>query len=210
MTRKQLQRLVDRHLAPAFPELTFRADGLYRWDGDPVLRGFAFDRSSSNRDGVRVHVLAQPLLIPDDVVTLGLAELLDDVFLRDGDEAELMAGVRAKAEGAGRAFLRRTSTCEALAASILQLRREDGMGEGLAHEWRGACLAWIGEDAGAEAALARAAQENAAGTTAWEAEALERVRELQAALATSPAATLELLAGRARATRAALGLDDVG
>lgn len=207
MTRRTLRRLIERHVAPAFPQLRTWKDGLVRWDGEPILRGFWFGRSDTNADGIRVHAFAQPLFVPEDLVILAVSEHLGDVFLEGASEEAAMGEVRSRAESDGRTFLARTSDCAALAADVVALSG-DSMGEALAWEIRGGCLVWVGDAEAADAAFSRAAAELEGAPTAWEDEALERVTETRAALARSPAAARELLAARAQGTERALGLPE--
>ena len=125
-------------------------DLLARWDGDPILRGFLFER----HDGfLRLVVLGQALFVPDDGISLGVGEQLGDFsFAGDADEHELMAEMLQLADGEGRAFLARVSDCASLAATAVRMS-EDRMDPALGTEIGAYCLLWTGRVGEAAAQL---------------------------------------------------------
>ena len=150
MKRRAVQRLAKSCVAPSFPELRVHGDLLARWDEDPILRGFLFERHD---DFVRVVVLGQPLFVPDDGISLGVGEELGDFsFGGDADERELMAEMLQRADGQGRAFLAGVSDCASLAATAVQMS-EDRRDPALGAEIRAYCVLWSGLVGGATAQL---------------------------------------------------------
>lgn len=206
MRRRRVEHLVKRHIAPSFPELTLVRDLLVRWDGDPILRGFAFARSRAHASMVRLEVFAQPLFVPADVVGLAVAQELGQ-FLFDevASEIELLEGMRALAEHDGRAFLQRVSDCAALAQTVpaLPSDRLDGR---LGDEIRAYCMVWLGRTAEAKAVLEVLIQELRAFEVESEFELLSRVRHVKQTLERSNHAARELLRTWADGTARALGL----
>lgn len=206
MKRRRVERLVKRHIAPSFPELTLVRDLLVRWDGDPIVRGFAFDRSRMHASLVRMEVFAQPLFVPADVVALSVAQELGQ-FLFDevASEVELLEGMRALAEHEGRAFLRRVSDCAALAQTVRAMP-PDRMDDRLGDEIRAYCMVWLGRTAEAHAVLEVLIHELRAFEVEYEFELLSRVRHVKQTLERSDREAHELLRTWADGTARALGL----
>jgi hypothetical protein len=204
--RRRVERLVERHIAPSFPELTLVRDLLVRWDGDPIVRGFAFGRSRMHPSMVRMEVFAQPLFVPADVVGRSVAQELGQ-FLFDevASEIELLEGMRALAEHEGRAFLRRVSDCAALAQTVPAMapeRIDDRLGD----EIRAYCMVWLGRTAEARAVLDVLIHELRAFEAESEFELLGRVRHVKQALERSDHAARELLRTWADGTARTLGM----
>ena len=206
MRRRRVERLVKRHIAPSFPELTLVRDLLVRWDGDPILRGFVFDRSRMHASLVRMEVFAQPLFVPADVVALSVAQELGQ-FLFDevASEIELLEGMRALAEHEGRAFLQRVSDCAVLAQTVPAMP-QDRMDDRLGDEIRAYCMVWLGRTAEARAVLDVLIHELREFEVEYEFELLSRVRHVSQTLERSDHEARELLRTWADGTARALGL----
>lgn len=206
MSRRRVERLVERHIAPSFPELTLVRDLLVRWDGDPILRGFAFHRSRMHASMVRMEVFAQPLFVPADVVGRAVAQELGQFLFDDvASEIELLEAMRALAEHEGRAFLRRVSDCAALAQTVPAMP-PDRMDDRLGDEIRAYCMVWLGRTAEARAVLDVLIHELRAFEVESELALLGRVRHVRQTLARSDHAARELLRTWADGTARALGL----
>jgi hypothetical protein len=204
--RRELERIVTRGFAPAFPELRLVKDMLVRWDGDPIVRGFLFGRSQMNDRMVRLHAYAQALLVPDDVVSLGVAQLLGDYFFDDEhDEAETVAEMLLAARTDGLAFLSRVSDCSSLADTALLVPGHK-MDAVYGWEIRAYCLIWTGDLVGARDALERLRRDLSPSDFPWHAVILERAERVATALEDSPDAARALLEEWASTTAAALGL----
>ena len=206
MRRRRIESLVKRHIAPSFPELTLVRDLLVRWDGDPIVRGFAFARSRKHASMVRMEVFAQPLFVPADVVGLSVAQELGQFLFDDvASEIELLEGMRALAEHEGRAFLRRVSDCAALAQTVPAMPpgRMDGR---LGDEIRAYCMVWLGRTAEARDILDVLIHELRAFEVEYEFELLSRVRHVKQTLERSDHEARELLRTWADGTARALGL----
>jgi hypothetical protein len=204
--RSRIESLVKRHIAPSFPELTLVRDLLVRWDGDPIVRGFAFARSRTHASMVRMEVFAQPLFVPANVVGGSLTQELGQ-FLFDevASEIELLEGMRALAEHEGQAFLRRVSDCSALAQTVPSMaaaRMDDRLGD----EIRAYCMVWLGRTAEARAVLDVLIHELRAFELESEFELLSRVRHVKQTLERSDDEARELLAKWAQGTARALRL----
>ena len=205
MRRRRIESLVKRHIAPSFPELTLVRDLLVRWDGDPIVRGFAFGRSRTHLSMVRMEVFAQPLFVPADVVGLSVAQELGQ-FLFDeiASEVELLEAMRVLAEHEGRAFLRQVSDCASLAQAVPTMP-PDRMDDRLGDEIRAYCMIWLGRTAEAQAVLDVLVHELRAFEVEYEFELLSRVRHVKQTLERSDDEARDLLktwaAGTARALR---------
>lgn len=206
MRRRRIESLVKRHIAPSFPELTLVRDLLVRWDGDPIVRGFVFDRSRRNASMVRMEVFAQPLFVPAEGVGLSVAQELGE-FLFDevASEVELLEGMRALAEHEGRAFLQRVSDCAALAQTVPAMP-PDRMDDRLGDEIRAYCMVWLGRTAEARDVLDVLIHELRAFEVEYEFELLSRVRHVKQTLERSDDEARELLSTWAGGTVRALGL----
>ena len=205
MRRRRVESLVKRHIAPSFPELTLVRDLLVRWDGDPIVRGFAFARSQMHASLVRMEVFAQPLFVPADAVGLSVAQELGQFLFDDvASEIELLEGMRALAEHEGRAFLQRVSDCAALAQTVPAMPPER-MDDRLGDEIRAYCMIWLGRTAEAQAVLEVLIHELRAFEVEYEFELLSRVRHVKQTLERSDHEARELLktwaGGTARALR---------
>jgi hypothetical protein len=152
MKLREVQRLIRRYVAPSFPELQLKGDMLVRWDGDPILRGFVFERLQMNEDMVRLHAFAQPLLVPADVVCLSVGAPLGDYVFDDGNESEVMTQLLERAEREGRAILDRVSDCSSLAENVEDIT-EGRLDRDLSGEIRAYCLLWSGRPEEAADAL---------------------------------------------------------
>lgn len=205
MKLRELQRLVDRHVAPAFRELKLSRDLLVRWDGDPIVRGFVFDRSQMHGSVVRVEAFAQPLFIPSEVIHLSLGTTLGEFEFDDHDTKALMAEILARAEKEGRAFLARVSDCAALAKTVLEMP-EDRMDPNLGGEIRACCMIWIGRTGDGRTELEAVADRLRDFGVEWEFDLLDRVTQLLQTLERSPDEARDLLRTRAEETARALGL----
>ena len=199
MTRRDVQRLVRRYLAPSFPELKLTGDVLARWDGDPIARGFVFDRHAGF---VRLEAWAQPLFVAADDVHLGVAETLGD-FRLDGDEREVMTEMLRRAESDGRAFLARVSDCASLAATAHELPG-DRIDPSHAAQACGYCLLWLGRTEEAARELDRAAELVQPIEAEWDLELLGEIKLVRDALERSEDEARALLEIRVAATAKAL------
>lgn len=206
MRRRRIESLVKRHIVPSFPELTLVRDLLVRWDGDPIVRGFAFARSRAHPSMVRMEVFAQPLFVPADAIGLSVAQELGQ-FLFDevASEIELLEGMRALAEHEGRAFLRRVSDCAALVQTVPAMP-PDRMDDRLGDEIRAYCMVWLGRTAEAQAVLDVLIHELRAFEAESEFELLSRVRHVKQTLERSEREARDLLGKWATGTARALGL----
>ena len=196
MKRRDVQRLVRRHLAPSFPEFELTEDLLARWDGDPIARGFVFDRHA---DFVRLQAWAQPLFVPADDVNLGIAETLGDLWL-DGDahESKVAAEMLQQAPSDGRTFLHRVSDCSSLAKTVLELPG-DRLDPSHTARASGCCLIWLGRAEEAAPQLDVAIEELEPIETEWDLELLgvspteDEARALLAGWSAETAKALKLL-----------------
>jgi hypothetical protein len=143
MKLREVQRLISLYVRPRFPELRLVDDLVVRWDGDPILRGFAVERLQMNPDMVRLHAFAQPLFVPADVVYLSVGTPLGDYVFDDGNEGEVMAQLLERAEREGRAILDRVSDCSSLAENVKDIT-EGRLDRDLSGEIRAYCLLWSG------------------------------------------------------------------
>ena len=206
MNRRRVERLVKRHIAPSFPELTLVRDLLVRWDGDPIVRGFVFRRSRAHSSPVRMEVFAQPLLVPADVIGLSVAQELGQFLFDDvASEIELLEGMRALAEHEGRTFLGRVSDCGALAQTVPAMP-PDRMDGRLGDESRAYCMVWLGRTAEARDVLDVLIHELRAFEVEYEFELLSRVRHVKQTLERSEHEARDLLSAWADGTSRALGL----
>lgn len=205
MKLRELQRLVERYVTPAFRELKLSRDLLVRWDGDPIVRGFVFDRSQTHGSVVRLEAFAQPLFIPSDVVQLSVGATLGEFEFDDHDTEAVMAELLARAENEGRAFLARVSDCLSLTQTVLEMP-EDRMDPNLGGEIRASCMIWIGRTADAKAELEAVAHRLRDFGVEWEFDLLNRVTQLLQTLERSPDEARDLLRTRAEETARALCL----
>jgi hypothetical protein len=206
MRRRDLQPLVERHFAPGFPELRQVGDLLATVD-DGILRGFHFGRSQMNKEAVRLHVLAQALFVPSDTVELGIARELGDYYFDDPARAgEVVEAMRQRAERDGPAFLALVADCRALADNADELTDPYRIDPAAVAEVRAYCLVRVGDAAAAADALERLAGELARSDGRYEAEELERVRTVAAAIERSPREACDVLDAWERDTAQALGL----
>ena len=203
MKRREVQRLVRQHLAPSFPELELTGDLLARWDGDPIARGFVFDR---HEDFVRLEAWAQPLFVPADDVYLGIAETLGDFWLDgDADESKVVAEMLQRAESDGRAFLDRASDCSSLARTALEMPG-DRMDPSHAAQASGYCLIWLGRGDEAAQQIDHAIEELQPIETEWDLALLGEIKLVRKTLERSEDEARALLEGWAAETAKALKL----
>ncbi|CAN5275531.1 hypothetical protein BH20ACT16_BH20ACT16_04350 [soil metagenome] len=206
MKLREVQRLIGAYIAPSFPELRLSGDMLVRWDGDPIVRGFVFDRSQAHKEMVRLHVFAQPLFVPADVIYLSVAETLGDFLFDDPEkEADRMEEVLRRAEHEGRCFLERVSDCCSLAETMLTWPR-GLMDEDLSGEIRAYCLLWSGRADEAAAQLDVVIDQLREFEVESELETLTQVTQIRKALGRSDAKAHELLETWASQTKEALQL----
>ena len=203
MKRREIQRLVQQYLAPSFPELELTGDLLARWDGDPIARGFVFDRHAGF---VRLEAWAQPLFVPADDVSLGIAQTLGDFWLDgDADESTVAAEMLQRAESVGRAFLDRVSDCSSLAQTVLEMPG-DRMDPSHAAQVSGYCLIWLGRAEEAAHQLDHAIEELHPIEAEWDLELLGEIKLVCETLERSEDEARALLDARARETARALKL----
>lgn len=207
MKLRRLERLVERHIAPAFPELKLSRDLLVRFDGDPIVRGFVFDRSQMHGSIVRLDVFAQPLFVPAEGIFLSVATTLGEFVFDEDDatDAAVMTEMLALAETDGRSFLSSVSDCASLAQVVLEMP-PDRMDDRLGAEIRAYCLLWTGRIGDAARELDELAENLRDFEVDWEFDALNRVKEVRQALRRSEAEARELLSAWAQGTTRALGL----
>ena len=207
MKLRGVQRLISRYVAPSFPELQLSRDLLVRWDGDPIVRGFVFDRSQMNNDIVRLDAFAQPLFVPVEYVSLGVAKTLGDFLFDDrANEPEVTAQMLARAEREGRLFLETVSDCASLADTVLKMPG-DRIDPRLGGEIRAYCLLWTGRTDAAIAQLDDLIEQLRDFQVEYELELLDRVKRVRQALERSEDEARELLRSWSAQTAKALGLE---
>lgn len=206
MKLREVRRLISRYVAPSFPELQIVEDMLVRWDGEPILRGFVFERSQMNKDMVRLHAFAQPLFVPSEFVYLSVGEPLGDFLLdEDSDEGEVMAEILERAERDGRGILERVSDCSSLADNVMEIT-SGRMGRDLSGEIRAYCLVWIGRTDEAVAQLDEVIEQLRRFELEYELETLTQVTQVRQALERSEDEARALLEEWATKTAQALKL----
>lgn len=206
MRKREMERLLARHVAPAYPALTLDGDRLVQVDG-PLARGLLFDRSQLNPRAFRVSAFVIVLSVPADHLSLGDALDVGDFTLTDEDDERAVFGrVHAALHPAADVWLAERATLTDVADRVRDVSgwQLDGR---LGRQIRAHCLAHLGRHGKARRALKRLRLELRVADAP---DGLpEQVDALLAALDTSPAATHELLDRWTAATRAALGLDGI-
>jgi len=139
MRKLEVQRGVERHVAPLFPELEARGD-LLATKRDGVLHGFVCEGSGMAESRFKLHVFAQMLSFPLPVLILDVSAKLGDF---GSDEFERAAH---EADRHGRAFLARVDGLEAFAKHARSLVNPLG-GDESARVGRVHCLIRLGDSA---------------------------------------------------------------
>jgi hypothetical protein len=205
MLERDVARLAERHLAPHFPDLRVVRDLLVRYDG-PILRGFCLDRSQLDPAGFDVVVFAQPLIVPAEEISLGVAVDLAHCVFDPDREDELMGAVATAAVVRGSRFVAEFSDALSFAESVTTERFRDVDGRRV-REARAYCRAYAGDLDAARAEIAALRPElEAASATSWVRDIAVRVHAFERALDVSPAEVRRLLDGWAERTRSALAL----
>ncbi len=157
MTKRQVQRAVERYVAGRFPHLHPLGHLLVARSG-PLLRGFLFGRQS-DKFGFTLHAFLQVLSVPDDFIGLGLSRELGHFRTQPaGEEAAFLAAAE-QAETQGRPYLAMVSDCEALAANVELARKPWATSDCIMREARAHCLIWLGRDQEARRELEKGARE---------------------------------------------------
>jgi hypothetical protein len=208
VTKRQVQRAVERYVAARFPDLQPLGDLLVARNG-PLLRGFLFDRSQLDKFGFRLHAFVKVLSVPQDYIDLGLSRELGDFSAQDGGEEATFLAAAQQAEAQGRPYLAMVSDCEALAANMEPAMKPWATSDCHVNEARAHCLIWLGRDREARRELEKAARDVDPPERDWERRLLERVRLVEEKLDTSHQAALTLLTEWADQTTRALGLEEL-
>jgi hypothetical protein len=206
MTKRQVQRAVERHVAPRFPQLTPVGDLLIARAG-ALLRGFAFERSQMDKTAFRLRVFAQLLSVPKESVVFGLSNELGN-FRVNGEEAAAFEAAADAAEAGGREFLVRVESYEAVVANLGSLVSA-ATDPRLDREVRAHGLAHLGRVDDAIRELEAVADELSPPGVPYEEAALARVRKLREALTRSRADGASLLERWTQETVEALGLQEL-
>jgi hypothetical protein len=177
MTKRQVQRAIERHVAPRFPSLRPVGDLLVSRSG-PILRGFAFERSMMDKTTFRLRAFGQLLSVPSNTVMFGLSQELGN-FRIDGDADAALAAAAEKADAQGREFLLQVEDCAAILNSLESIRSAT-VDHRLVGEIRVHLLAQLRRDEEAIQALDEVAHELSPPEVEYEEVALARVNELRA------------------------------
>jgi hypothetical protein len=155
MKKRQIQRAVERDVAPRFPGFQPLGDLLVDRSG-PILRGFALERSQMDKNTFRLRVFGQVLSVPSDAVMFDLSEELGDFHVDPDAEAAFEAAAE-QAEARGREFLSCLDDCEVLLDSLDSLASETS-DDRLIAEVRAQLLVYLGRDKDALHVLSEAAE----------------------------------------------------
>jgi hypothetical protein len=206
MTKRQVQRAIERQVAPRFPSFRPVGDLLVSRSG-PILRGFAFERSMMDRTTFRLRAFGQLLSIPSNTVTFGLSHELGN-FRVDGDADAAFAAAAEKADAQGREFLSQVEDCAAMLDNLESISSAT-VDHRLVGEIRAHLLVQLRRDEEAIQALDEVADELSPPEVEYEEDALARVKELRGALARSRGEGIALLEKWTRDSAKALDVEDV-
>jgi hypothetical protein len=206
MTKRQVQRAIERQVAPRFPSLRPVGDLLVARAG-PILRGFAFERSMMDKTTFRLRAFGQLLSIPSNTVAFGLSHELGN-FRIDGDADSVFAAAAEKADAQGREFLSRVEDCATMLDNLESIRSAT-VDHRLVGEIRAHLLAQLLRDDEAIQALDQVADQLSPPEVEYEEDALARVKELRAAVARSHGEGIALLEKWTRDSARALDVEDV-
>lgn len=179
MTKRQVQRGVERHVATRFPELSMVGDLLVAREGS-ILRGLAFERSQMDKSTFRLRAFAQLLSVPAQVLTFGLSKELGN-FRIDGNEEAAFKAAAQQADGRGRQFLSRVDDCESLLSNLESVSAET-TDQRLLREVRAHCLIRLALDRAALQELEALSNELSPAEVEYEQAALDRAQALKDAL----------------------------
>jgi len=206
VTKKQVQRAVERHMAHLFPDLRAVGDLLVARN-DPLLRGFSFERSQLDKFSFRLRVFVQMLSVPEDTVTFDLSRELGDFSVQDGEEEAFGAAAEA-AQDEGNSFLLFRQDCRSLLEGLDSAATATSDGR-LVREVRCHCLILSGNDQAALQEMHGLEDELSPVEVPYEQAALDRVSSLRTAVESSHDEAVALLERWTVETVSALDLDDL-